>query len=249
MTSTSLLVLLFIILPGFVADSIARASFGDKKLTDFERTVRSLIYSVAGLFVYMMLAWLVNGIVWRVSCHERWLFVDAVRPSYLAAVSDPQGKTKFQLNGLTALVLLLHSGATVGTAVLWSWVTSRDFVLKHFSEITGRALGGTAWILFWTRFFPVPKEYKEKVQGPRWVTVQLTGGRRIMGQFQAATDTPDEESDLVLGHPWFWDAVREDWHAENVRYIFIPANQIEYVLLPPVGDQIASTGYKTDLEH
>jgi hypothetical protein len=67
-----------------------------------------------------------------------------------------------------------------------------------------------------------------------------------MGVLQAATDSPDEDKDIVLGHPWFWDSTRFDWRAENMRFIYIPASRIEFVSLAPIGDEKAQSGYLSD---
>jgi hypothetical protein len=69
---------------------------------------------------------------------------------------------------------------------------------------------------------------------------------RVMGRLQVANDVP-EEKDLVLGDPWFWDAEKGDWFAENTRYIFIPAGKIESISLSPGGDEVALTGLYGEL--
>jgi hypothetical protein len=237
-SSTSLLVLLFVIVPGFLADSVFRLAYGERRLTDFERTVRSLIFSAFGLLAYLAL---VQGIDALVASSERYRGIETwiLSPPYLQALGDAAGKTGVAL-GLTAfLPFLLHTMVTVLLALFWGGVLSRPWAERLYSRSTGRSAGGSAWQILWGRLHPSDHP-------ARWLTVRLSGGHRVMGRFQLASDVL-EEKDLVLGDPWFWDAEREDWFAENTRYIFIPAGKLESIALSPGGSEVALTGFRRDL--
>ncbi|MEW5929960.1 MAG: DUF6338 family protein [Gemmatimonadota bacterium] len=234
MTSASLLVLLFVVVPGFMADSIYRLTFGERRLTDFERTVRSLIFSAFGLLAYLAGAQAVHALVGRVRGYDG-LLAWIVSPPYLQALGDAEGKTGVLLGWTAFVPFVLHTVVTVLVALLWGWALSRPWVERWYSESTGRSTGGSAWQILWGRL--------HASEAPaRWLTVRLSGGLRVMGRLQVADDLPDEK-DIVLGDPWFWNEEKGDWFAENTRYIFIPAGKIESIALSPGGREVALTGF------
>ena len=238
MSSTSLLVLLFVIVPGFLADSVFRLTYGERRLTDFERTVRSLIFSAFGLLAYLAVIQAVDAAVAyppRYSGLVRWI----VSPPYLQALGDTAGKPGVVLGFRSFVPFLLHTLVAVLLALLWGGILSRPWAERLYSRSTGRAAGGSAWQILWARLHP---------SGPpaRWLTVRLSSGLRVMGRLQVANDLT-EEKDLVLGDPWFWDAEKKDWFAENTRYIFIPAGKIESIAMSPGGSEVALTGFLREL--
>jgi hypothetical protein len=238
MTSTSLVVLLFVVVPGFLADSVFRLTYGERRLTDFERTVRSLIFSAFGLLAYLALAQGIDALV-ALSPRYRGIAPWLLSPPYLQALGDSAGKTGVVL-GLTAfLPFLLHTLVTLLLALAWGWVLSRPWVEGLYGRSTGRSTGGSAWQILWGRLHPSDAP-------ARWLTVRLSGGLRVMGRLQVADDLSGDK-DLVLGDPWFWDAEKADWFAENTRYIFIPAGKIESIALSPGGRESALTGFLREL--
>jgi hypothetical protein len=249
MTTASLLVLLFVIVPGFLADSILRSVFGEKRLTDFERTVRSLIFSVIGLFVYAVLPRVADRLVEVITSGRISLVPDDfVLPSYLGALLD---STDGRLTlGWTAFAAFgTHIALTIGIALLWGWFMSWHVVRERFEAATGRSISYTAWEILWLRLFRRRPEVGTEA-GPEqsWITVQLVSGLRLMGLLQAATDSIDEEKDVVLGHPWFWDSEKGDWRAENIRYIYLPASRIEFISLGPIAGEEEKSGYYKDFQ-
>jgi hypothetical protein len=237
-SSTSLLVLLFVIVPGFLADSVFRLAYGERRLTDFERTVRSLIFSAFGLLAYLAVVQAVDAALAylpRYSGLADWV----VSPPYLEALGDTAGKTAVVLGLHAFLPFLLHTLVTVLLALVWGGILSRPWAERWYSKSTGRSAGGSAWQILWSRLHPSESP-------ARWLTVRLSGGLRVMGRLQVATDLP-EEKDLILGDPWFWDADKKDWFAENTRYIFIPAGKIESIAMSPGGNEVALTGLLREL--
>jgi hypothetical protein len=232
---------MFIIVPGFIADTVLRAAYGDKRLSDFERTIRSIVLSVFGLLLYLPVIELVELTSHQFFPHARfpsWM----VKPQYLPALGDSSGKTVVTLEATTFLPFLAHTFVTIGAALMWGWFLSIGSVQRLFIQHTGRVTNGTSWQLFWSKFHPVTADASLK----RLVTVRLSDGGRIMGEFQSASD-PVEDKDLVLGNPWFWDAGRHDWHADNTRFVYISAAKIDSISLSPVGAETAASGYLGDL--
>jgi hypothetical protein len=237
-SSTSLLVLLFVIVPGFLADSVFRLAYGERRLTDFERTVRSLIFSAFGLLAYLAVVQAVDAALAylpRFGGLADWV----VSPPYLQALGDTAGKTAIILGLQAFLPFLLHTLVTILLALSWGGLLSRPWAERWYSKSTGRTAGGSAWQILWSRLHPSKSP-------ARWLTVRLSGGLRVMGRLQVANDLT-EEKDLILGEPWIWDAEKEDWFAENSRCIFIPAGKIESIALSPGGDEVALTGYLSEL--
>jgi hypothetical protein len=237
-SSTSLLVLLFVIVPGFLADSVFRLTYGERRLTDFERTVRSLIFSAFGLLAYLAVVQALDAAVGHLPRYgglASWI----VSPPYLQALGDTAGKTGVVLGFRAFLPFLLHTLVTVLLALSWGGILSRPWAERWYSRSTGRSAGGSAWQILWGRLHPTESP-------ARWLTVRLSGGLRVMGRLQAANDLT-EEKDLVLGDPWIWDAEKGDWFAENTRYIFIPAGKIESIALSPGGSEVALTGFLGEL--
>jgi hypothetical protein len=128
MTSLGLVVLLFIIVPGFVADEVYGACFGTDKPTDVERTLRSLILSVFGLAVYL---WLLKA-----------------PPPYLPKqLSDFAG---VGFTEATGKALLLHTLFSCGVAIVGGVLLTNRYSTRIVSGVVGRSLGQPrAWDMMW----------------------------------------------------------------------------------------------------
>jgi hypothetical protein len=226
----NLLSLLFVVVPGFIADKALRAWYGQRKTSDFELTVRSLIFSVLGLAVYLGLS---AGVValWPAAAAS-----GVVRPAYLAAVGDASGKTAAVIDATAMGAVLLHTAIATTLALLWTWVITRKRVTNFLATHAGRSLRSNAWQLTWGEYA------RTEDPGGRWVTVVLTDGTRVRGQMQVASD-PLDDKDLLLVHPFFWEPDPGRWRAENVRFVYLRESQIHSVLLAPAGDEQALLGY------
>lgn len=221
----SLLALLFVIVPGFVADSVRRVVFGERKTSDFERTIHSLVFSAIGLGAYLAAGAAARGLGVG---DQSWF-----SPPYLPAIADPLGKTGVPVTWLILPTLLLHSLFSSGVAlIIVKVVRSKpaSWILEH---VAGRSLD-PAWSIFWAKYYPAKRS-------ERWLTV-VSGDQRILGRFLAASD-PSEAQDLVLGDPLFWDKERTQWHADGVRVVFVPAGKIDAILLSPVEGESVARGY------
>ncbi len=83
MNDLSPVVLLFVVVPGFVADGAYRALHGAPKRSDIERTLRSVILSVVGLSSYLLVGALAAASVERLS-GGRLVLIDVLRrPPYV----------------------------------------------------------------------------------------------------------------------------------------------------------------------
>lgn len=222
--------LLFVIVPGFVADAARRAWFGERKTSDFERTVHSLVFSVFGLGAYLTVAAFVH---WWIP--STWA-EKAFSPPYLAAVfGGSGGQPAVRVDAWLLVILGLHTLFATAVALgALRFLRSKD-VSNWLQKHAGRSLD-PAWTMLWARHYPVPKD-----GGERWITV-ISGGSRILGRFIGASD-PTEAQDLILGDPLFWDEQRTQWRADGVRLVFIPAAKIDAIYLSPAGDESALRGY------
>lgn len=150
MTSTSFLVLLFVVVPGFIADATLRSLFGQTSLTDFERTVRSLILSIIGLLVYLTVVSVASSLVDLLPGYaglQDWMLL----PPYLTALGGPSTGT-VNFSGTTLWPFLAHSASTVFAGVCWGRLMSTPWVERLIANRTGRAVRGTAWQLLWNRY-------------------------------------------------------------------------------------------------
>jgi hypothetical protein len=218
---------------------VLRAVYVDRRLSDFERTIRSIIFSAFGLLGYLAAARGVESLLSRLGWKNfpEWI----TSPTYLPALGDATAKTTVLLDAKALLPFVLHTLVTSLIALAWGKAIASNRFEKFFVKRTGRSTGGTAWQVLWSRYFPA-----STAQEVRSVTVVLSSGRRIMGFLQSASN-PIEDKDIVLGHPWFWDPTREDWHAENTRFVYIPAGEVEYISLSPAGSETALSGFLRDL--
>lgn len=242
MTTANLLVLIFFIVPGFIADTVLRAAYVDKRLSDFERTVRSIILSVFGLLAYLSIVQLLNSALMAVTDQRiaGWMLA----PPYLTTLGSAK-EAATELNAYALVPFAVHTLVTVALALSWGKLVASQRAEQFFITHTGRLTVGTSWQLLWSRFYPVTLTAPPSAR-KRLVTAVLQGGGRIMGELQSAS-TPLEDKDLVLGNPWFWHAERKDWHAQNTRFVYIPMGRIEYIALSPGGGETALSGFLSDL--
>jgi hypothetical protein len=220
--------LLFIIVPGFIADSARRALYGERKVSDFQRTIHSLIFSAFGLGAYLAI-----GAAVRAWVAAPWLH-RAFSPPYVSAVFDPATSNPVSADRWLLLALLLHSVFASLIALIVMKAMRSRWMTTWLQNRAGRSLD-PAWSMLWDRHYSTPDA------GERWLTV-MSGGERILGRFVAASD-PSEAQDLILGDPLFWDPDRKQWHADGVRVVFIPQSKIDAIFLSPASGELAPRGY------
>lgn len=133
MASNDVLALVFLVAPGFIADAVFRVCWGWDKGTDFDRTVRSLSWSVFGLGLYILVA--------------------REAPSYIAAgIGSADAIT---IGPLVLLELLGHTAAASALAYVAGRVASKKAVARWFTERFGRTIGTERpWEILWARLAP-----------------------------------------------------------------------------------------------
>lgn len=242
MANVSLVVLLLVIVPGFIADSAYRAVLGGRPLSDAERTLRSLILSVMGLAAYLLSGALAGAIIGM--CPQCHLELPPIlrAPPYVTGLSQTPSNAAIGLDVQSVLGLTLHILWTLAVAALWGRIVSLATTRRLFRRVAGRSLGVSGvWAVFWNDFFPGPvARHGEDV---RTVSVELADGRLILGAFQSVTDIAEEGRDIILGNPYFYNAERSLFRAEGIRYMYIPEKEIRTVRLSGAGSEEPPRGY------
>jgi hypothetical protein len=127
MTALGLVVLIFVIVPGFIADTLFRSIRGMSKGGQFERILRALVWSVFGLGTYQ-------------------LFLGKP-PSYLAGLGAEPDVVLFHL---TVLPLALHSIFSAAAAFVTATVAEDRIVRVAFMRAFSRSLNErSAWDVMW----------------------------------------------------------------------------------------------------
>ena len=128
MDKFGLVVVLFLIVPGFLADQVFVTCWGLKKGSDVERLARSLIWSVLGLALYL----------WRFD----------VPPPYV-----PQRLNQWDSASLDAASLRaigVHTGLSAYIAFTMGWLLARRITQQVFSALFHRSLADSrAWDMLW----------------------------------------------------------------------------------------------------
>jgi len=221
----NVLTLLFIITPGFLADFTRRAIFGERKTSDFERTVHSIVLSVVGLGAYLAVGKLLMAVG---VTPTSWL----VGPPYLAPVLDLSNRTPIALDWRALFALLYHTLLATLSAI--SGVGAVRKASRRLLSRAGRSLE-SSWFLFWS-LYRVPKG-----KPARWVTI-ISGDSRTLGRFISASD-PAESKDVVLGDPLFWDEERKLWRADGVRVAYFPEGKVEAMYLSATDGETVLRGH------
>jgi hypothetical protein len=127
MTALGLVALLFVIVPGFIADTLFRSTRGMAKGGEFERVLRSIIWSVFGLGLY--------GAV----LHEP--------PPYLTLLGQNANTV---LGHLTVLPLVGHCAFSCLAAFITSAVAEDQKTRRIFMNVFRRSLNErSAWDVLW----------------------------------------------------------------------------------------------------
>jgi hypothetical protein len=127
MTALGLVVLIFVIVPGFIADTLFRVIRGMSKGGEFERILRALVWSVFGLGLYQ-------------------LFLDSL-PPYLSNISQLPDVV---LKHLTVGPLVLHSVFSGLSAFVAASISEDRGVRKWFMRTFSRSLNERSpWDVMW----------------------------------------------------------------------------------------------------
>lgn len=195
----NLIALLFVVVPGFLADYARRIVFGHRKASDFERTVLSLTWSAFGLAAYLaigdLIAWVSR------STHPPRLFV----PAYLTALGTVSGQAAVTLDAWVFVTLGMHTAFAIGVALTSVRAMRTSFGRWVLGGVANRTTD-SVWMQLWSVHQPGADG-----KNPRWVQVITSRGDRISGRFISASDEGDAR-DVLLGDPLFWDAETRPWH-------------------------------------
>lgn len=195
-------VLLFVLVPGFIADQAYAACWGAEKPSDAERAIRSLIWSVFGLALYL----------WR---------YDAP-PPYVPANLGQWDAASFTSASLRAIAV--HTLYALYLAFVTGWFLTRSLTRVFFSAFFGRSLrDNRAWDMLWTQ---VANGRTVRVR----VSDRPEDGF-IFGHCLAAS-TGHADKDLLLHDPKIIDEesqIVDD--LAGIRVLFIPEKQIREIRL------------------
>jgi hypothetical protein len=116
MDRLGLLALVFVVIPGYIADEAFRLCWGLEKCNEFERLLRCMVWSLFGLAVYALLV--------------------GHAPSYLPVAAAESSSVIFDRRTLGELAG--HCGCTIVVALLVGLVTSLKVTHRLSVQILGR---------------------------------------------------------------------------------------------------------------
>jgi len=245
MQELGLVVLLFVLVPGFIADQAYSMFRVKAELSETERVLRSLVFSAFGLSAYLALGALIAWVGTKLS-FSPWAWT--IGPPYIGSLTSSSGTTeatRIRLDATALLALTWHIIVSSLVAVAWAKFLSIKAVEKFATQQTGRSLqGGGPWGTFWSQKYTTDDTGAElKGNALRRVSVALGDGSLILGEMQLVNDSAREGCDIVLGNPLFYDAPRQLLRAEGIRYMYIPGEHIASVRLSAAGAEQALRGY------
>jgi hypothetical protein len=201
-TIETLLIILFAVLPGYVGESVyTRVAGVNWRESPWRAVLRVLVISVAGVYLYALLAAALNALG----------PFDLPLPTYAfpAVLSDPRA---LAVHGVvrTGGALLGHVTGSVVTAL----VAPR--VMRALPHARG-------WPSAWDEMV------REYVRG-RWVMVELKNGQFLVGKLEVAdASVAASERDLVLEEPCQLDPVSKRFVPDTKQFLFLPADAVASV--------------------
>lgn len=207
----ALVVLLLIVSPGFLADSLYRFLLWRPDPSEQIRISRGIALSGAGLVLALLAA----------------SIAPSVFPEFPYLVTSwwkNRWQGDYRSVGTLIVPFLSHVGFCIAVSGIGVALMKRDFVAKGIRRLTGQSLHRNAWDEFAAANFK------------QWVFVCLTDGREYFGELGVVSG--DHTKDLVLWHPHPYRSLDQTYEIQGVRALFVPASQIASVKVPATGPEL-----------
>lgn len=211
----ALIVLLFFLVPGLIADSLFRFLLWRRGTDKEDRILRGLYFSATGLLVLVAIGFIP--------------LLDGDLPEYLfpawwaAAETADQSIVRTVLRSWGA-----HTVASILVALLLVWILSRPRTAELLQKFVKQSLYETAWQEFAERYFE------------RWVVVTTSAGHQYYGILGTVSGRDDK--DIILHNPAAYEAddAGEIIQVAGTEAVFIPADQIAEIAVSYPSDEIES---------
>jgi hypothetical protein len=250
MEELGLVALLFVLVPGFVADRAYSQFRGQVELSETERVLRSLVFSVFGLSAYLVVG---AGIAECVGALSRgaarawpWIVTPPYINSLTANSANQPESSRISLDASALLALTWHIAWSMLLAVGWALLLNTQRAEAFVTQRSGRSLrGGGAWGALWSKVYTTD-DAGQPLRGAslRKVSVALVDGSLILGDMQLVNDNPARDGrDIVLGNPLFYEPKARRLRAEGIRYLYVPGERVASVRLSAAGAEEVIRGY------
>src|SRR5260370_2774967 len=149
MEELGLVVLLFVLVPGFIADQAYSLFRVRAEVSETERVLRSLVFSAFGLSAYLALGALIAWAGTELSLSP-WAWI--ISPPYIGSLTSGGHAAPIRLDATALVALTWHIVISSLVAVLWAKILGLKAVNKFAARQTGRSLqGGGPWGTFWSQ--------------------------------------------------------------------------------------------------
>jgi uncharacterized protein DUF6338 len=209
----ALIVLLFFLMPGLIADSIFRFALWRRDAGKDDRLIRGLYFSAAGLLL-LLAGDLLPFITWDLPSYlfpAWWAVAGTADQSIVQTVLRSWGS-----HTLASIIVAL------GMIGVLSWNRTAALLRKFMKQ----SLYETAWQEFAERYFE------------KWVVVTTASGREFYGQLGTVSGRDDK--DIVLLNPYPYEVLEagEVISIGGTEAVFLPEDQIAQISVSYPGEEI-----------
>lgn len=222
MALEAVLVLVFVLLPGVVADGVYRFLTWRPDPSDQGALVRATAISFSALFGLLVLQTLLPG-VFSVPAY--------LRPDWWRGATELQQLPWSEVLASWLQHAFIAIAGAVGVAMVVRWRR----LTALLQRLLGRSLYSSAW-----------DEFAVQHIG-RWVLVTVSGGRVLYGMLGIASG--DRKKDIVLHRPMPYDPETRTYQFTGNRTIFIREDQVENVVVPLDAAELAKVRDRLGLYH